>query len=348
MRLRHPVRVAVAAVVVVGLAGIALVLSGGDAEVSKRSPRPTTTTTTEPPPPLAPLTNYPDTSGLSLTRSALWVKIENSPEARPQSGLEVADVVYEEVVEGGITRFWAVFNAATPETVGPIRSVRAMDPNIVTPLGGVLAYSGGTQGNVAAIRGTGLVWVDENNAGDAFFREPTRRGPHNLYGRTALLWARGGLPVPPPPLFTFLSETEDFVGEPVQAMTLGFSRPYDPTYTFDAATNTWARAYGATPHVAASGVGITPTNVIVQFVTYTGSGGEGQLIGSGDVWVFSNGQLVRGRWYKPDAVTPTVFVDALGAPIRLQPGRTWVELLPTGAPVYVVAPPPTSTTVLPR
>ena len=72
------------------------------------------------------------------------MKIENTPEARPQSGLDVADVVYEEVVEGGITRFWAIFNSHAPDHVGPIRSVRRMDPDIVSPLGGVVAYSGGT------------------------------------------------------------------------------------------------------------------------------------------------------------------------------------------------------------
>ncbi|HSO95040.1 MAG TPA: DUF3048 domain-containing protein, partial [Acidimicrobiia bacterium] len=92
---------------------------------------------------VAPLTGQPDTNG-ARHRPALAVKIENTPDARPQAGLDTADVVYEEQVEGGITRFWAVFNSTRPTTVGPIRSVRAMDPNLLAPLGGIAAYSGGT------------------------------------------------------------------------------------------------------------------------------------------------------------------------------------------------------------
>jgi len=205
----------VAAVIgVLALAVVAAACGSGSAAqttATTRSTAPPTTTTTVFVP-TAPLTGLPDPSGASQTRAALSVKIENTPEARPQSGLDVADVVYEEVVEGGITRFWAIFNSAAPAVVGPIRSVRLMDPNIVTPIGGVVAYSGGTPDNVALIRATPTVTVDENNAGDAFFRESTRFAPHNLYGDTSKLWARGGEPVPPHPLFTYLAKGESFAG----------------------------------------------------------------------------------------------------------------------------------------
>src|SRR5262249_53671672 len=171
----RPLRGPVAAVIgVLALAAVATACSGSGAQTKGRptpTEPPTTTTVFVP---TAPLTGRPDPSETSQTRSALSVKIENTPEARPQSGLDVADVVYEEVVEGGITRFWAIFSSAAPQVVGPIRSVRLMDPNIVTPLGGVVAFSGGTPDNVALIRSTPTVTVDEDNAGDAFFRESTR------------------------------------------------------------------------------------------------------------------------------------------------------------------------------
>jgi hypothetical protein len=292
---------------------------------------------------VAPLTGLSDPSGTSQTRSALSVKIENSPEARPQTGLDLADVVYEEVVEGGITRFWAVFNSQATQTVGPVRSVRLMDPNIVWPIGGVIAYSGGTPDNVALIRQAPVVWVDENNAGDAFFRSPDRSAPHNLYGDTDKLWARGGTPVPPRPLFAYLPKGRTFAGEAIDQFHLGFSPGYDPTYTYDAPTHAWKRSYGPTPFVAASGTQVAPANVVVQFVVYP-RGSEGELVGEGDAWVFSDGKLVRGRWSKPDVAAVTQFLDPSGLPIGLTPGRTWVELVPAGAAVDLVpAPPPPPT-----
>ncbi|HKA03850.1 MAG TPA: DUF3048 domain-containing protein, partial [Acidimicrobiales bacterium] len=114
------------------------------------------TTTTSPPTtaaavPVAPEVGLPDPTGESLTRPALWVKIENTPEARPQSGLDQADVVYEQVTEAGITRFITLFNSEVPDVVGPIRSTRAMDSDVVSPLGGVFAYSGGIPQSVNLI-----------------------------------------------------------------------------------------------------------------------------------------------------------------------------------------------------
>jgi len=342
------------AAAVIGVLGLALFAgacgSGSEAQTTAgttpSTAPPTTTTTVFVP--TAPLTGLPDPSGASQTRAALSVKIENTPEARPQSGLDVADVVYEEVVEGGITRFWAIFNSAAPQVVGPIRSVRFMDPNIVTPIGGVVAFSGGTPANVALIRNTPTVNVDENNAGDAFFRESTRFAPHNLYGDTAKLWTRGGEPVPPRPLFTYLAKGESFVGDGIDQFRVGFNPGYDPTYTWDPATKAWKRSYGPFPFNDVSGKQVAPENVIVQFVHYP-AGAEGELIGEGEAWVFSDNKLLRGKWVKPNAETPTQFLNAFGVPIALTPGRTWVELLPTGSPVDLVAspPPPPPTTIPP-
>jgi Protein of unknown function (DUF3048) N-terminal domain/Protein of unknown function (DUF3048) C-terminal domain len=336
----------VAVLLVGGL--VAAACGGGDDSAAKETTTTSSTTTTTIPVPIAPFTGLPDPSGVSLTRSSVAVKIENTPEARPQSGLDVADVVYEEVVDGGITRFWAVFNSNAPENIGPVRSVRAMDPQIVTPLGGVVAYSGGTEPNVAAIRATGLVWVDENNAGDAFFREPTRSAPHNLFARSALLWERGGVPVPPVPLFQYVDteQGQTFTGEPVTSFHANYELGYDVSYVWDAnaggpGVGGWLRFQRTNePFMAAAlaPVQVNATNVIVQFVPYEGFG-EGNLIGTGEAWVFSNGQLVRGTWVKGFIGSITEYKDANGAPILLTPGRTWVELVPVGKTVDLVQPP---------
>ncbi len=330
--------VAVLAISALGLAAC----GGGDEEKATpkpTKPKPTTTTTREVL--KAPFTGLPDPDGVANSRSSVAVKIENTPEARPQSGLDVADIVYEEVVEGGITRFWAVFNSAAPESIGPIRSVRVMDPSLVTAFGGVLVFSGGTAPNVAAIRATDLVIVDENSAGDAFFREPTRPGPHNLYGRSALLFQRDGKPVPPVPQFNYVEEGQAFSGEPVAQFHANFDQGYDMTYVWDATSGGWKRFQRTDEPFMAVGtavepVQVAPTNVIIQFINYP-RGSEGQILGSGEAWFFSNGQLVRGRWEKSFPGAPTTFLDANGAPLKLTPGRTWVELLPTGRTVDVVA-----------
>lgn len=334
----------VAALLAVASVTIAACSGGGDS--SQPATKPSTTTTTKPVV-IAPLTGLPDPQGVSETRASLGVKIENTPEARPQSGLDQADIVYEEVVEGGITRFWGFFNSAAPDNVGPIRSVRSMDPNIIVPFGGIVTFSGGTEDNVALVRATGLVTVDENNAGDAFFREPTRPAPHDLYGRTALLWGFGGTPVPPEPQLQYLKKGATFAGEPVELFHVGLDMGYDMAYVWDATKGGWSRfQQGIEPFMAAGfpETQIAPTNVIVQFIPY-GTGADGDVMGTGEAWIFSDGQLIRGTWAKAYPPAPTIFSDATGTPIELTPGRTWIELAPIGTPVEVVAavaPPPST------
>ncbi|MGH9031003.1 MAG: DUF3048 domain-containing protein [Acidimicrobiia bacterium] len=332
---------AVTALAAVGVAACSG--DGGDDKPTARKESPETTTTTmppPPPPPVAPLTGVVDPSGASLARPVLNVKIENAPDARPQAGLELADVVYEEVVEGGITRFLVLYNSIVPDVVGPIRSVRDMDPYIVWPLGGVFAYSGGAPGPDAAIREAPVNPVDESATGTAMFRDGGRAAPHNLFGYGQPLFDRGGQPAPPPALFTYLAPGETIVGEAVLAARVGFQAGYDPTWTYDPSTNTWLRSYGLDPFLTASGAQVAPVNVVVQFIDYPGYS-QGNTVGGGDAWVFSAGQLVRGKWLRGSREEITYFVDAAGQPIKLTPGPTWVELVPLGAAVDVVpAPPP--------
>jgi hypothetical protein len=269
----------------------------------------------------------------------LWVKIENTPEARPQAGLDVADVVYEQVTEGGITRFITLFNSQIPDVVGPIRSTRAMDSDVVAPLHGVFAYSGGIPQSVGLISHAPVAAIDESAARGAMFRDRSKRAPHNLFGRGNDLLALGAdQPKPIPPLFGYLHAGEGFAGQPVSSFTVGFDPPYAPTYTFDRASQTWLRSVGSKPFTAASGQQIAPTNVIVQFVPCCLPVPEGGIyitVGSGEAWVFSDGRMVKGTWSRDDRSQVTKFLDANGQPIRLDPGRTWVEFVPNGQSVDV-------------
>src|ERR1700689_4034416 len=160
----------------------------------------TTTTTTQPVYPTAPLTGLPAPTGLSLKRPALTIKIENTPQALPQWGIDQADVVYEEIVNGGITRLAAIFNSHAPAKVGPVRSVRPTDTQVVWPIGGIFAYSGGAPYAVASIETAPVKLVDESSAGTAMFRDLSLEAPHNLFAVAASLFAFGGTPTPPPAL----------------------------------------------------------------------------------------------------------------------------------------------------
>jgi hypothetical protein len=295
-------------------------------------------------PPVAPLTGLPDPNGEASGRPALGVKIDNTAPARPQAGLDAADVVYEEVVETPFTRFLAVFNQTLPDTVGPIRSVRATDPNIVWPLGGVFAYSGGAAPNVELIRQAPVNAVDETGAGSAMFRERGRAAPLNLFGRPGELVAKGGQPVPPRALFQYLKQNQQSAGDPATAVHIVMTADSDPTYTYDPTSRTWKRSAGLAPFTAASGQQVAPANVVVQFTNYEGGAGaptaEGQTVGEGDAWVFTDGKIVRGRWKRGAKEDVIQYVDAAGKAIKLLPGKTWVHLAPVGAIVDVTAPPP--------
>jgi Protein of unknown function (DUF3048) N-terminal domain/Protein of unknown function (DUF3048) C-terminal domain len=356
----------VVAVLVIGAAalGVAVATGGGGSSQSAATTTPTTNAasptvppTTAPPPPIAPLTGLPDPSGASQTRPALAVKVENTREARPQAALDQADVVYEEEVEGNITRFVAIFNSTAPETIGPVRSVRLQDPDIVWPIHGIFAYSGGAADPVAAINAAPVHAVDNNaavaNGAAAMERDapgqPPRQSPHNLYGHGPQLFALGGDPKPPPPLFAYSTPgvpppPDADLGTPVISTRIGFQGEFDASYNWDAATGTWKRFQHGEPHLVVGGDQVAPTNVVVQFTQYDGVS-NGQTIGEGDAWIFTDGRVRKGRWIRPDREQPAHYFDANGLPILLRPGRTWVELLPANYAVDVeYAPPPATTT----
>ena len=296
-----------------------------------------TTTTTAPTYPIAPLSGLPDPTLQANRRPALTVKIENTPEALPQWGIDQADAVYEEIVNGGITRLAAIFNSHAPLKVGPVRSVRPTDTQVVWPLGGIFAYSGGAPYAVASISTVpGLKLIDESSAGDAMFRDPQLYAPHNLFAIAPKLFVFGGSPVPPPKLFTYLAKGQSFSGRPVASFVVPFPSIYGVTWTWDSATTSWDRTLFGKADVTGTGVRESPKNVIVMWVNYVnGIGTEASyanLQGSGKAAFFSDGKETLGTWSrgpsKSDVITYSL---ANGKPALLTPGQTWVELLNVGA-----------------
>jgi hypothetical protein len=289
------------------------------------------TTTTVKPGPVAPLTGLPDPRRLTKHRSALTIKIDNTPEARPQYGINQADVVYEEIVEGGITRLAAIFNSQLPTKVGPVRSVRRTDREIVYPIGGIFAFSGGAQYAIRSIETAPVKLVDQSTAGSAMFRDYKRYAPHNLFANAVLLMAKGGKPKPPPPLFAYRSPSTSATGARVNAFTVGFASGYATSYLWDGKTRSWDRSIFGRPDVTAAGVRLSPKNVIVMNVLYRGGvgveGSYAQMTGSGTVLIFTGGRVQRGTWSRKSLLKPVVYKNLYGAVIAVTRGQTWVELL---------------------
>ena len=307
--------------------------AGADTTTSTSVPSSTTSapTTTVSVLPVAPLTGMPDPSGVTRHRSALTIKIDNTPEAHPQSGIDKADVVVEEIVEGDITRLAAIFNSRLPTVVGPVRSVRRTDREIVTYLGGIFAFSGGASYAIKSIETAPVKLFDEANSGSAMFRSATRPAPHNLYANAVALMAKGGRPQPPPSLFTYRSGGTTVAGPRIASFVVGFGAGYQVTYAWDAKTHSWDRSLFGEPDRTTDGARLSPANVIVMFVHYRGGvgveGSEAVLTGVGPAEIFTDGVMVRGTWRRDSLRHPIVYKSSSGRIIALTPGQTWVELL---------------------
>ncbi len=336
--MRSSVRYALALAVVVLAVGIYALTK----KSSPKAAAPTTTTTVKPAVPIAPLTGLPDPGGAALSRPALTVKIENDTNALPQFGIDQADVLYEEIVNGGITRLAAIFNQNAPAKVGPVRSVRPTDTQIVWPLGGIFAYSGGAPYAVNSIATAPVKLLDESSAGGAMFRDPNRVAPYNLYASAAGLFSFKGTPTPPPHLFTYRTASAVVPGVAVKSVYVPFPSIYGELWTWNPTLHGWVRSrpalisnYGL-HDITGTGAVEAPKNVIVEMVPYVnGTLGSfynhADLVGSGPVDIFTAGHEITGTWKRSALGTITQYVDASGKPIALTPGQTWIDLLNEGA-----------------
>ncbi|MFV0425573.1 MAG: DUF3048 domain-containing protein [Beutenbergiaceae bacterium] len=270
-------------------------------------------------------------------RPALSIKIENSSQARPQTGLEQADIVWEEMVEGGITRFNAVFHSSIPATVGPIRSLRPMDADISGPLGGLFVASGGQRQFYNEVAKTGLTMLTHDGGASGFYRNQDRVAPHNVFGEPEVFLEQGGDQGPPPPQFSWgrdLDEATAMTGAIAQNIRLTFPAA-SPGWQWDG--QSYLREEGSDPAETTDGGQIEAVNIIVLRVEITYSGAtdpagspvpETVLTGTGEALVAAGGHYVEATWAKTDATGALQLTGPDGAAVVLAPGNTWVELVP--------------------
>ncbi len=289
---------------------------------------------------------------LKRPRRVIAFKVDNNLNARPQSGLQEADTVMEILVEGGMTRFLAFYMDSSSSYVGPIRSARPTDPNLVRPYGGILVVSGATAGLIPAIRDLGVPVLEEVSA-PTMFRIANRKAPHNLYADTEL------------------------VREYIDQKGFLFNQDVNPLYDFGNNQSNWSTGAGritikysefttviwkldndqysrfivdayspdkdAVAHNFITRDGYTdilqaPTIVVIQGPLYNDEVTtlpSVLTVGVGPVTIFSGGSYIEGTWRRNDIADPFEFIDANQEPIEVPPSKQWIHILPLNGEISI-------------
>lgn len=275
----------------------------------------------------------------AATKAAITaIMIENSPDARPQSGLKDAGVVFEAIAEGGITRFLTLHQEDKPQLIGPVRSVRLYYVDWLAPFNASVAHIGGSAAALAEVRNGNYRDIDQFFNAPSYWRATDRYAPHNVYTSFEKLDALNQAKGFTTSSFTSWPRTD---GKPVKkpdassiSMVIS-SNQYNPSYTYDKKSNTYSRSLGGVAHLDREGGPITPSVVIamkVDEVTVFEDGYRQSITttGSGEADIFQNGTIIQGTWSKPDRVSQITFADATGKPIELVRGQTWISAIPNG------------------
>jgi hypothetical protein len=249
----------------------------------------------------------------------------------PQVGLDQADMVLEVKIEWGLSRYLAVFHSRQPAVIGPHRSARTTDPDLLAMFGHPLfAFSGANPGVVDRLAMT--TWktgVGPGEVAQAWFRDESRPFPHNLFAASEVLRSRPAPPLFPVPRFFHRAPGTPGGGAPVDGMAV--SAGATSLFRWDPGLRAWRRWIHDREHVVAGGAPVAPTNVVVVETFYGISAAdanspEAVSVGWGRAWVFTDGAVVAGSWTRLDRNAPYDLRDGAGAPITLLPGQTWVVL----------------------
>lgn len=284
-----------------------------------------------------PTTEASTLSGLQVPfdvnkRPVIGVMIENSPDARPQSGLLEASIVYEAVAEGGITRFLALFQDTRPGYIGPVRSARLYYVSWMLGYDAAYAHAGGSPTGIAKIHDAGVKDMDQFYNSGAYDRVSSRYAPHNLYSGVERLMNLANSKGWGTSTFTGFVRKPEQKAETPSASSIDIaisSSLYNVHYAYDTGTNSYLRSEGGQAHTdEKSGKQLNP-KVVIALITDKGFESDGlhstyRTIGTGAIMVFQDGTMTQGTWSKSDDKAPLVLKDAAGQDLKLNPGQTWI------------------------
>ncbi len=309
-----------------------------------QSPKPVATPVAvkkiKPPAPLpvyySPLTGEKVPDVASTQQAVTGIMIENSPDARPQSGIKPAGVVFEAIAEGGITRFLAIYQQAKPQLIGPVRSVRLYYVDWIAPFQASVAHIGGSKFALNEVRNGKYRDIDQFFNSGSYWRATDRYAPHNVYTSFAKLDALNAKKGYTTSVFTSWPRADSVPSKTPNATTINvtMSGPaYNSSYRYDTASNTYLRSVGGAAHNDREAGQISPSVVIVMDTVMSKVFEDGYreqiaTTGSGRARVFQNGIVIEGTWTKKDRGSQISFTSADGKEIPLNRGQTWISAVP--------------------
>lgn len=284
----------------------------------------------------SPLTGLQIENEAGLKAPATCAMIENSPEARPQSGLKNSGVVFEAIAEGGITRFLVVYHEQKPQLIGPVRSIRLYYVDWAAAFNCSIAHVGGSEAALAEVRNGNYRDIDQYFNAGTYWRSTDRYAPHNVYTSFTKLDS--------------LNAAKGYMSSNLNGFTRTVSNPavtptatsinviisstlFNSSYIYDTKTNTYARSQAGAPHMDREDGQITPSSLVIINVDETvmlDDGGRSKIttIGEGKATIFQNGTVTIGTWSKTSKTTQITFTDEMGVNIPLVNGQTWITAIP--------------------
>lgn len=288
------------------------------------------TTTTEAPKPVWPLTGLPLADPAAALRPAIVVKVGNY-DAHPQRNSLAADIIYEEIINANVTRFAFVYHSGSASEVGPVRSGRRQDVDLFGSLNRpVFAWAGGNRTVTNEIEASDLVDLSQLHCKNTCYRSGDDKPVEftlmfNVDKIKALDFPEAGAP---PAQFLYRNDGEAPAGRPSAGIDLKMDS-YKIGWTWNAANGLYERQQNGKPDKDRGGALLTTTNVVVLVMTYNpgvSNSPDAVSVGTGEVWVHTGGNVVHGTWKRTDRTQTFTLIDDDGNPIRLTPGRTFVEL----------------------
>ncbi len=271
----------------------------------------------------------------------IMVMIENSPAARPQVGLEDASIVYEFLVEGGITRFLALFYETFPEKIGPVRSTRPYFIQTALEHDATLLHVGASAEGFHLLATSGISHIDQLSAGSYFWRDKKRRAPHNVYtGKSNIQSYLNTLSFRSvDPFFTYKSVS--FINQQnikeSNEIKIRYWGGYTVGFKYDSTKGDYLRFIDGVPHLMEGGKKIYADNILIQYADTSVKDDEGRLemnlTGLGKALFFKNGYVFEGKWLKNKGER-CLFLGEDGDEWQLNPGQTWIEVVPLSTKIY--------------
>lgn len=334
---------------IIGAAVMVLLLGGGGAAAYKLTHNkksaavaqtpPAPAKPVEPPKPTtlaSPLTGLqvsPELAQLPVT----GVMIENSPDARPQSGLRDAGIVFEAIAEGGITRFLALFQESQPGYVGPVRSVRPYYLEWLQGYDAAIAHVGGSPEALSQIQSESIKDLDQFYNSGAYRRITSRYAPHNVYTSLADLLSLEKQKGYTKSTFTAFARKADTRPATPTVSAIDFTLSgylYNPHFDYDASANAYNRSQAGAPHLDDKTGAQIQSKVVIAIVVPFGIKVDGlhsdySTTGTGKAFIFQDGAVTVGTWSKASSKGSLAINDANGAPLPLNSGQTWITAVGT-------------------